>query len=175
MVLVWFLALVALPAVLRRLERAAGIGRVRVPGGRVLGGGLLLAASALGIRSAVAMAGGGGTPVPFDAAARLVADGPYRWVRNPMAVSGVAQALGVALAVGSPSYLLVPPVGAVAWHRLVRPSEERFLRSCFGEQFEDYRAAVPLWLPHALRPRARTRPRPGSRRAGLARRQPPVH
>ncbi|WP_114560085.1 methyltransferase family protein [Desertihabitans aurantiacus] len=176
MALVWFLALVALPTLLRRVERAAGVRRLEIPGGRVLGGVLLVAASALGVRSAVAMAGGGGTPVPFDAAARLVVSGPYRWVRNPMAVGGVAQSLGVALALGSPTYLLVPPVGALAWHLLVRPSEERFLRACFGEQFEDYRSAVPLWLPHALRPGTSRPAAPrGLAGRGLTRPRSPVH
>ncbi|MEZ0165645.1 isoprenylcysteine carboxylmethyltransferase family protein [Kineococcus sp. LSe6-4] len=147
MVVVWTLALVALPAVLRAGERWLGVPTWHLPGGPVVGTVVLVAASAFGIRCAVAMARGEGTPVPFDAAARLVVTGPYRWVRNPMALSGVSQALGVALVVGSPTYYLVPPAGALLWHVVVRPSEERFLRHRFGAPYERYRARVPLWLP----------------------------
>lgn len=153
MLLVWFLALAALPAVLRGAERLAGVDRLVVPGGAVAGPVLLAAASALGVRCAFAMARGGGTPVPFDAAARLVVHGPYRWVRNPMAVSGVGQALGVALVLGSPLYLLVPPAGALLWHVGIRPSEERFLAARFGAEYTAYRRSVPLWVPRRRGPR----------------------
>ena len=147
MVVVWFLALVALPAVLHGVEVALGIDRRVLPFGPVPGIVVLAAASLFGIRCAFAMARGEGTPVPFDAAARLVVTGPYRRVRNPMAVSGVGQALGVALLLGSPLYALVPPAGALLWHVVIRPSEERFLAERFGTEFAAYRARVPLWIP----------------------------
>lgn len=147
MVVVWFLALVALPLVLRGVEALLGVGRWGIPGGTAVGILVLLAASVFGVRCAFAMAEGEGTPVPFDAAARLVVIGPYRWVRNPMAISGVSQTVGVALFLGSPLYLLVPPAGALLWHVVIRPSEERFLLSRFGVEFETYRDTVPLWIP----------------------------
>ena len=157
MLLVWSLALVALPAVLRGVEVLLGVPRVLLPGGPAAGAVLLVAASAFGVRCAFAMARGEGTPVPFEAAARLVVTGPYRLVRNPMALSGTTQALGVALLVGSPLYCAVPFAGGLLWHVVVRPSEERFLESLFGEEYRAYRAAVPLWLP---RPGRRARPAP---------------
>ena len=59
-------------------------------------------ASALGLASAAAIATqGDGTPLPIDAPRRLVVSGPYAWVRNPMAVAGIAQGFGVALWHGS--------------------------------------------------------------------------
>ncbi len=67
-----------------------------------------------------------------------------------MAVSGCTQALGVALLVGSPSYYLVPPAGALLWHVVIRPSEERFLLQRFGSAYAAYRDAVPLWVPARL-------------------------
>lgn len=151
MLLVWFLALVALPSVLRGLEVLLGIDRWTVPGGPAAGTALLVVASLFGVRCAFAMARGEGTPVPFEAAARLVVTGPYRWVRNPMAVSGVTQCLGVALLLGSPSYYLVPPAGALLWQFVIRPSEERFLHSRFGASYTAYRDAVPLWVPRPWR------------------------
>ena len=153
MVLVWTLALVVLPAALRGVEAALGVGRALLPWGPPAGALLLLAASAHGVRCAFAMAGGAGTPVPFDAAARLVVTGPYRRIRNPMAVSGVSQAAGVALLVGSPLYYAVPLAGALLWQFVIRPSEERFLTALFGDEYLAYRAAVPLWIPRRGRER----------------------
>ncbi|WP_432542473.1 methyltransferase family protein [Kineococcus sp. SYSU DK002] len=151
MLVVWSLALLVLPAVLRAVETRLGVPTWHLPGGRVAGVLLLVAASAAGVRCAFAMARGEGTPVPFDAAARLVVTGPYRRVRNPMAVSGVSQALGVALLLGSPAYYLVPPAGALLWQVVIRPSEERFLLARFGAEYADYRDRVPLWVPARLR------------------------
>ncbi|MFB9376757.1 methyltransferase family protein [Kineococcus gynurae] len=156
MVLVWFLALVALPVVVTTGERWLGIARVEIPGAPVWAAVVLVPASLIGIRCATVMARGEGTPVPFDAAARLVVEGPYRFVRNPMAVTGIAQTVGVALLLGSPGYFLVPPVGALVWHVVIRPSEERFLERCFGQAYRDYRDRVPLWVP-----RRRPLPRSG--------------
>ncbi|MGI4896796.1 MAG: methyltransferase family protein [Janthinobacterium lividum] len=152
MLTVWFLALVAMPFVLHGVELLLDIERWMVPAGPSVGVALIVVASVFGLRCAFAMAGGEGTPVPFDAAARLVVTGPYRWVRNPMAVSGVTQSLGVALLIGSPLYYLVPPAGALLWHLIIRPSEERFLQVRFGADYTAYRESVPLWVPNRLRP-----------------------
>ena len=152
MLVVWTLALVALPAALRGIEVLLGIERLLLPFGRQAGAALLVAASAFGVWCAFTMARGEGTPVPFDAAARLVVTGPYRYVRNPMALSGITQTAGVALLLGSPLYYAVPLAGALLWHVAVRPSEERFLEELFGSRYRAYRAEVPLWLPR--RPRS---------------------
>jgi protein-S-isoprenylcysteine O-methyltransferase Ste14 len=56
------------------------------------------AASALGIWSAVVMSTlGRGTPLPSAMASDLVVRGPYRFVRNPMAVAGIVQGAAVGL------------------------------------------------------------------------------
>ena len=94
---------------------------------------------------------GRGTPIPFDAASELVVVGPYRFIRNPMAVSAIAQSTGIALALGSPTAALIPPTGAIVWNQLIRPTEEDFLVDRFGEAYRRYQAAVRCWVP-ALRP-----------------------
>ena len=90
---------------------------------------------------------GCGTPLPLDTAARLVLAGPYRYVRNPMAVGGLAQGFAVSLWLGSwltAGYVLS---GLLFWQVLVRPIEERELADRFGEPYEDYRKAVRCWWP----------------------------
>src|SRR5699024_5059518 len=114
----------------------------------VAGSVLVAAASLLGVWSAVTMARlGRGTPLPGAMAHHLVVAGPYRWVRNPMAVAGIVQGAGVGLLLGSWLVLLYAVVGGVLWHLLVRPHEERDLAERFGQEYEHYRARVRCWLP----------------------------
>jgi protein-S-isoprenylcysteine O-methyltransferase Ste14 len=147
-VVVWGFALVVLPAVAARVEQRLGLPRLRRRGRIPLGLSLLVAGSATGLASAWFMAEEGkGTPIPFDAASRLVVVGPYRIVRNPMAVSAIAQSTGVALLLGSPLAGLIPASGAVLWNRLIRPAEEDFLAEQFGDDYHRYQDRVRCWVP----------------------------
>ena len=148
LVLVWSGALGVLPWALRCLDRRLGLPPLELPGRRSAGAALLVTGSAVGLAAARAMARDGeGTPVPFDAARRLVVTGPYRSVRNPMALSAVVQGTGVGLLLGSAGALLVPAVAATLWQRVLRPREEAFLAQRFGTEFAAYRTAVRCWLP----------------------------
>ncbi|WP_022889082.1 methyltransferase family protein [Agromyces italicus] len=110
-------------------------------------------ASALGIWSAVAMATrGAGTPLPAATANRLVLAGPYRFVRNPMAVAGIAQGVGVGLMLGSWLVVVYAIAGGLFWNFVVRPLEEAELEARFGEEFRRYRAAVRCWVPRRTGP-----------------------
>ncbi|GAA2003340.1 isoprenylcysteine carboxylmethyltransferase family protein [Brevibacterium samyangense] len=122
---------------------------LELPSGVQIGGlVLLIAASALGTWSAVTMTTRGeGTPLPSALPRRLVAAGPYRLVRNPMAVAGIAQAVAVGLLVGSWLVVAYGLVGSLMWNFLVRPHEEADLAARFGEEFEEYRRTVGIWVP----------------------------
>lgn len=123
-------------------------GAVRI----VLAGGTLIAALAAAIRTwGTAYLG---ASVVFDRdvhAERIVADGPYRYVRNPLY-------LGTLLLGGSIG-LLTTPVGfavlvfglSLFLHRLAG-REEGLLVEHQGEAFRRYRDAVPRLVP-SLRPR----------------------
>lgn len=97
---------------------------------------------------------GRGTLAPWDPTQRLVAVGPYRFVRNPM-ISGVAtilvaQALlagSIALAIWAATFILINHVYFLA-------SEEPGLERRFGDSYRAYKAAVPRWLPSLRRSRA---------------------
>lgn len=147
-VLVWGLALGVLPLALAWIDRRSGRSPVELPGQAPLGALLLLAGGVLGLSAAWVMAvRGEGTPVPFDTARRLVVAGPYRVVRNPMAISAVVQATGVWLLLGSPLAALVPVGAAAVWQWVLRPREEAFLATRFGAQYDAYRSAVRCWVP----------------------------
>lgn len=90
---------------------------------------------------------GKGTLAPWDPTRRLVATGPYRFVRNPM-ISGVAGVLtGEVLLLRSPrlaAWLGLFIIINEVYFRLV---EEPGLERRFGDEYRRYRAAVPRWIP----------------------------
>lgn len=104
---------------------------------------LLLTASALGIWSAAAMSTqGDGTPLPSATARRLVIAGPYRFVRNPMALAGIAQGVAVGLMIDSWLVVMYALCGSLVWNWVVRPLEEVDLEERFGVEYAAYACAV---------------------------------
>ena len=88
----------------------------------------------------------GTTFLPHRATTTLVTDGPYRYTRNPMYVSELALALGLALLLASPWLALSTPLLFFALTKLAIEPEERHLRAKFGAEFERYAAQTPRWL-----------------------------
>lgn len=90
---------------------------------------------------------GRGTPFPLATAQRLVVRGPYRFVRNPMALGGLGA--GMAIAFGMSSLLLATIVvaGGLLWHTIARPPEEADLLARFGERYRVYQREVSNWIP----------------------------
>ena len=94
---------------------------------------------------------GRGTPDPLDPPRRLVAVGPYRWVRNPIYLAALLIVLGEAWLFLSLSLLEYAAGAAVFFHLLVVGYEEPRLRGRFGEQYEAYRRTVSRWIPRPPR------------------------
>jgi protein-S-isoprenylcysteine O-methyltransferase Ste14 len=90
---------------------------------------------------------GGGTPAPIDAPKRLVARGPYRYVRNPMYVSVLLTIIGWSLVFRLPSLVLYAAGLAVVSHLFVVFYEEPTLRRQFGVSYEQYIRQVRRWVP----------------------------
>lgn len=159
LVVFWSTFLLGLPAALAWAEGRAGV-RIEVldsTGWRVAGALTFGIASAVGLWSCTSMAlQGHGTPLPAATARRLVVVGPYRWVRNPMAVAGAFQTIGVGLWLGSWTVLVSAVAGCVVWDRCIRPTEEADLLERFGEPYRRYAEVVRCWLPR--RPMARVAP-----------------
>jgi protein-S-isoprenylcysteine O-methyltransferase Ste14 len=94
---------------------------------------------------------GRGTPAPIAPTDRLVVSGPYRWVRNPMYVAVVGLVLGQALWLASFLLLVYATFLWGAFHGFVLAYEEPALRRRFPDDYADFFAAVPRWIPR-LRP-----------------------
>ena len=105
---------------------------------------------------------GGGTPGLWDAPRRVVATGPYRWVRNPIYIGALLVVLGEAWLFMSLPLLAYAGVMAVVFHLFVIGYEERRLRHRFGDTYLEYRRQVPRWIPR--RPRRAEGLAPGAPR-----------
>lgn len=142
----WGFFLWVVPTGIIEVEHRLGWTPLPIPSG--IGWALFGVASVLGLWSGMIFAvKGGGTPLPLDTTTQLVVLGPYRVLRNPMALAGITQGIAVGLARGSPTTVLYSLAGAVAWHIFARPWEESDLERRFGDQYRKYREAVPLWRP----------------------------
>ncbi|HMG17863.1 MAG TPA: methyltransferase, partial [Gemmatimonadales bacterium] len=75
---------------------------------------------------------GKGTPAPFDPPRKLVAAGPYRWVRNPMYIGAATALAGAALFYQSAALVAFAAGFVVAAHMFVVLFEEPTLERNFG-------------------------------------------
>jgi protein-S-isoprenylcysteine O-methyltransferase Ste14 len=75
-----------------------------------------------------------------------VADGPYRWVRNPIYMAALLVVAGQAWLFGSLAVLAYAIAMAMTFHSFVMGYEERTLRRRFGPAYQEYRRTVPRWL-----------------------------
>ncbi|MEV6410821.1 isoprenylcysteine carboxylmethyltransferase family protein [Kribbella sp. NPDC051718] len=102
---------------------------------------------------------GRGTPAPIAPTERLVIGGDFRFVRNPMYVGVVTAVLGQALLFLDPALLVYAALAWATMASFVRWYEEPVLQERYASQYDEYRKAVPAWIP-------RVRPwRPTDRRA----------
>lgn len=91
---------------------------------------------------------GKGTPAPFDPPRRLVIEGPYRFVRNPMYIGAGVALAGAALFYESLPLLAYGALFLVACHLFVVSYEEPALRRSFGPGYEAYCHRVRRWWPN---------------------------
>jgi protein-S-isoprenylcysteine O-methyltransferase Ste14/predicted DCC family thiol-disulfide oxidoreductase YuxK len=146
----WVVLLAGVPWLLGPAEAALGLqgSRFVSPFWEGTGAALLGLGAALDLASSLALAVyGGGTPLPLDRPRALVVAGPYRHVRNPMAVARVTQVLGLGLMLGSPLVLAAALADLLGWNYLVRPAEEADLERRFGDAYRLYRRRVSCWRP----------------------------
>jgi protein-S-isoprenylcysteine O-methyltransferase Ste14 len=144
----WIVFVGAGPAVIVRVETALGGPAFHARGQREIGAVLFVLMAGLNLWSGVAMARlGRGTPFPLDTARELVIAGPYRFVRNPMAIGGLGVVVALGVAAGSPGIVAYALAGGILWNFVARPLEERDLVERFGERYLTYRSRVRCWIP----------------------------
>jgi len=90
---------------------------------------------------------GRGTPLPFAPPTEFVTQGPYRYSRNPMALSVICGAAGLSLYLRAPLGLVVSAALALILHLWVTRVEEPGLVRRFGETYVAYCRHVPRWIP----------------------------
>nr|WP_218649465.1 isoprenylcysteine carboxylmethyltransferase family protein [Paenarthrobacter nitroguajacolicus] len=148
LILFWGFFLVVLPSAIWWIEQRWNVSLPFPSAAPPAGFVVLVLASSLGIASAVTMSSaGGGTPLPSAMPNCLVIAGPYKWVRNPMAVAGISQGAAVGLMLGSWLVVAYAVIGSLLWNYAVRPHEEADLERRFGTEFQRYRDSVRCWLP----------------------------
>lgn len=97
------------------------------------------------------------SPIESDAGSHhgpevLIADGPYRYVRNPIYLGSLLLTIGFGFFQSRLGFLLLIPLAVIFLYRLI-DFEEAKLRERYGNAFLAYCRDVPRLLP-ALRPLA---------------------
>ena len=140
-----------------------------VPWVDALGWLLVLAGAAVLGHAFVAFAWHGrGTPAPAAPTERLVVEGAYRHVRNPMYVAVVAVVLGQVLLFASWGLFAYLVVIGIAQGAFVRIYEEPTLREAYGPAYDEFCENVPRWLPRLTPWRGAPRRTAGRMPSGVA-------
>ena len=109
--------------------------------------GALIAAIAVALRvSGAAYLGPGTVSNPEMQAAAVVANGPYRFVRNPLYLGGWFMVVALAFMMPPTGALFAIVLIAVFLFRLIL-AEESFLTAKLGESYQEYLSAVPRLIP----------------------------
>src|SRR5262249_40095361 len=86
---------------------------------------------------------GRGTPLPLDPPTKLVAFGPYKYVRNPIHIAWLTLFIGLGLYLRSPSILLFALAFFAICYVYVLWVEEPSLKKRFGTEYEEYCKVCP--------------------------------
>ena len=80
---------------------------------------------------------------------RLIVDGPFRYVRNPLYVGNILLALGIGL-YAPPLGFAVIVLGNAVFVALLAREEERHLAVQYGADYAAYAKAVPAFVPRLI-------------------------
>lgn len=94
---------------------------------------------------------GKGTPAPIDPPKKLVVEGPYRVVRNPMYGGVLFVMLGEGIVFRSLAMAELGVAFFAGTMLFVLLYEEPMLRRTFGAEYEEYCRRVPRWIPRIQR------------------------
>lgn len=114
-----------------------------IPGVLLIGAGVSLITQTVSLFRHV----GKGTLAPWNPPRKLVVEGIYRYVRNPMITGVCAVLLGEGIVMGSWPLLLWFGVVALVNVIYIPRVEEPGLLARFGESYREYSRNVPRWIP----------------------------
>lgn len=145
-------AAVVVPAVILVTGNGSGIGWGIGGAGAallaILGIGLIAAGVGLWAWTVLLFARRGkGTLAPWDPTRRLVVEGPYRHVRNPMISAVLTVLVGEAILFGSVGLAIWAAAFGAVNHAYFVVFEEPGLERRFGDGYRAYKRTVPRWIP----------------------------
>lgn len=79
---------------------------------------------------------------------KLLVDGPYSIVRNPLYVGSLFAVLGLGLQTGSLVIAAIAVFVFLMLHQLTVLKEEAFLGEQYGDAYRNYYRSVPRWIPN---------------------------
>lgn len=109
----------------------------------IVGGLLILLALAVNLQGFFRFQRSGTPVIPYKSATKLVTDGIYAHVRNPMYVGMIALPLGLGVALAGDWLVICALILWIVLHFGVVRREERYLEAVFGEEYRAYKARVP--------------------------------
>jgi len=84
-------------------------------------------------------------------APRLATGGPYAFVRNPIYLGTILIGLGMVGIIGDSRLLPLCLLTFLGLYAMIIPTEEKFLRESFREEYHAYFSAVPRLIPRVAR------------------------
>ncbi len=82
---------------------------------------------------------------------KLITQGPYSITRNPLYFFSLLGYIGIMLAFGSLTILIVVTGAFLAYYIPLMKEEERRLTGAFGDEFTQYKNRVPLLFPRSTK------------------------
>lgn len=80
----------------------------------------------------------------------LITDGPFRYIRHPMYVSGFIMIIGIGILFFSRSWFVILIAFTPIWYIECR-IEEKYLIKLFGEKYLNYKRKTGMFLPRIKR------------------------
>jgi len=132
-----------------RLDHRLGLPPLRIgTAGRILGGELTAAGFSLGVWSVYTQLDRGrGTPLPMMPTQELLAEGPFRYCRNPMTLGAILAYLGIAVTARTTAGMTLALSFAAALATYLKRVEELELAERFGEAYLVYKRETPFIVP----------------------------
>jgi protein-S-isoprenylcysteine O-methyltransferase Ste14 len=83
---------------------------------------------------------------PFHIPHKLILEGPYKFSRNPIYLSGVIIIFGLAIFLGSLTLFIISIALFIIFRILFIRWEEKKLEEAFGEEYLEYKKRVRRWI-----------------------------